>query len=207
MAGWVRFRSAEPNVAHRALARLENTGNLLSIVTQNVDRLHQSAGSKNVHELHGALAEVICLACGALEARDDLQVRMTHLNPNWIDGPTPMAPDGDAELSAEVVDRFVVPACVACNGALKPRVVFFGENVAKKVVDAAFAEVDRARALLVVGTSLAVFSGFRFLRRAAERKIPIAIVNRGSVRGEEHALLKIEKSTGETLDALAARFA
>jgi NAD+-dependent protein deacetylase sirtuin 4 len=205
MAGWSRFRSAQPNVAHVALARLESAGNLLSIVKQNVDRLHQSAGSKNVHELHGALAEVTCLACGVLEARDDLQIRMSELNPNWIDGPTPMAPDGDAELSADLVDRFVVPACVACGGALKPRVVFFGENVAKSVVDAAFAEVDRARALLVVGTSLAVFSGFRFLRRAAERKIPIAIVNRGAVRGEEHAMLKIEKSTGDTLEALAAR--
>jgi NAD-dependent SIR2 family protein deacetylase len=118
-----------------------------------------------------------------------------------------MAPDGDAELSAELVDRFVVPTCVLCGGAMKPRVVFFGENVARPVVDTAFAEVDRANALLVVGTSLAVFSGFRFLRRAAERKIPIAIINRGPVRGEEHATLKIEKGTGATLEMLAARFA
>ena len=206
MAGWSRFRSAEPNVAHRALARLEHAGNVLSIITQNVDRLHQAAGSKHVHELHGALAEVTCLACGVLETRDDLQARMRDLNPTWVDGPTPMAPDGDAELSTELVESFAVPACIACGGALKPRVVFFGENVAKPVVDAAFAEVDRARALLVVGTSLAVFSGFRFLRRAAERNIPIAIVNRGSVRGEERAMLKIEKSTGEILDAVAARF-
>lgn len=207
MAGWERFRNASPNVAHRVLADFEvNRGSLRSIITQNVDRLHQHAGSMNVHELHGALAEVHCLDCNALEIRDDMQKRMRLENPNWIDGPTPMAPDGDAELSAELVDRFVVPTCTVCGGPMKPRVVFFGENVARPVVDAAFAEVDRANALLVVGTSLAVFSGFRFLRRAAERKIPIAIVNRGAVRGEEHATLKIEKSTGTTLEMLQSRF-
>jgi NAD-dependent SIR2 family protein deacetylase len=206
MAGWERFRNAAPNVAHHVLADFERFGVLDAIITQNVDRLHQHAGSKNVHELHGALAEVHCLTCNALETRDALQARMRLENPNWIDGPTPMAPDGDAELSAELVDRFVAPTCTVCGGPMKPRVVFFGENVARPVVDAAFAEVDRANALLVVGTSLAVFSGFRFLRRAAERKIPIAIVNRGPVRGEEHATLKIEKSTGTTLEMLASRF-
>jgi NAD-dependent SIR2 family protein deacetylase len=207
MAGWERFRNAAPNVAHRALAAFEERGHLNAIITQNVDRLHQEAGSKNVHELHGALAEVHCLACHTLETRSDLQTRMRLENPNWIDGPTPMAPDGDAELAPELVDRFVAPTCLACGGPMKPRVVFFGENVARSVVDAAFAEVDRASALLVVGTSLAVFSGFRFLRRAAERNIPIAIVNRGPVRGEERATLKIEKSIGATLELLLSRFA
>jgi NAD-dependent deacetylase sirtuin 4 len=206
MAGWERFRNAAPNVAHRALAHFEAKNKLDSIITQNVDRLHQHAGSKNVHELHGALAEAHCLTCNAIETRDELQIRMRAQNPNWIDGPTPMAPDGDAELSAELVDRFRAPTCTFCGGPMKPRVVFFGENVARPVVDAAFAEVDRASTLLVVGTSLAVFSGFRFLRRAAERKIPIAIVNRGPVRGEEHATLKIEKSIGATLEMLASRF-
>ncbi len=206
MAGWERFRSATPNVAHRVLADLEANGELVAIITQNVDRLHQHAGSKNVHELHGALADVHCLECGALETREQLQMRMRRENPNWIDGPTPMAPDGDAELSADVVAHFKAPTCTVCGGPMKPRVVFFGENVARPVVDGAFAEVDRASALLVVGTSLAVFSGFRFLRRAAEKKIPIAIVNRGPVRGEEHATLKIEKSTGATLEMIASRF-
>ncbi|MEO8878244.1 MAG: NAD-dependent protein deacetylase [Polyangiaceae bacterium] len=204
MAGWERFRSAEPNAAHRVVAQLEGAGNIRAVITQNVDRLHQTAGSVNVNELHGALAEVVCLACGSLEMRDDLQARMRDANPNWIDGPAAMAPDGDAELAADVVDRFAVPPCLMCGGALKPRVVFFGENVAKDVVDRAFAEVDRASALLVVGTSLAVFSGFRFLRRAAERKIPIAIINRGPVRGEDLATLKIEAGVGETLENLAA---
>jgi len=205
MAGWERFRSAEPNAAHHVFGKLEQTGVLRAIITQNVDRLHQAAGSKNVNELHGALAEVTCLACGALELRDDLQARMRAANPGWIDGPTPMAPDGDSELAADLVDTFVVPACLVCGGALKPRVVFFGENVAKSVVDRAFADVDQARVLLVVGTSLTVFSGFRFLRRAAERKIPIVIVNRGPVRGEEQATLKIEAGIGETLEAIYAK--
>ncbi len=206
MAGWERFRNAAPNVAHHALAAFEERGHLNSIITQNVDRLHQQAGSKNVHELHGALAEVHCLACNALETRAELQIRMRRENPNWIDGPTPMAPDGDAELPGELVDRFRAPTCVACGGPMKPRVVFFGENVARPIVDAAFAEVDRASALLVVGTSLAVFSGFRFLRRAAERNIPIAIVNRGPVRGEERATLKIEQNIGPTLETLLSQY-
>lgn len=203
MAGWERFRLAHPNDAHHALARLEAAGIVDGVITQNVDRLHHAAGSRAVIELHGALAETMCLACGEVEGRDDLQARMRALNPTWIDGPSPQAPDGDAELSDDVVARFVTPACRACGGVLKPKVVFFGDNVARPVVDSAFAKIASADALLVAGTSLAVFSGYRFLVRAAERGIPIAIVNRGPVRGEERATLKIEASTGEALAALA----
>jgi len=204
MAGWERFRSAEPNGAHHALARLEQRGHMRALITQNVDRLHHVAGSVHVVELHGALAEVVCLACGAIEPRDALQIRMKALNPEWLLSPAPMAPDGDAELAAEDMQRFVVPVCESCGGVLKPKVVFFGDNVAKDIVDAAYAEVERSRLLLVAGTSLTVFSGYRFLRRAAEKKIPIAIVNRGPVRGEEHATLKLESSTGATLSALVS---
>jgi NAD-dependent SIR2 family protein deacetylase len=117
------------------------------------------------------------------------------------------APDGDADLAVDQVERFVVPACVRCGGVLKPRVVFFGESVPRAVVDEAFAVTEGARLLLVVGSSLAVYSGYRFLRRAVERKIPVAIVNRGPVRGEEHAALKIEASTGAVMDALARALA
>lgn len=205
MAGWERFRAAEPNASHRVLARLEHAGIVRALITQNVDRLHTRAGSKNVNELHGALEETVCLSCGSLEDRASLQARMRADNPSWIDGPTPMAPDGDAELSNELVARFVPPSCVQCGGPMKPRVVFFGENVPRDVVDRAFADVDRARVLLVVGTSLAVFSGYRFLRHAAQRNVPIAIVNRGPVRGEEHARVKIEAASGATLEAIAAR--
>ena len=205
VVGWERFRRAAPGASHHALARLERSGRVRALITQNVDRLHHAAGSLNVTELHGALADVMCLGCGVLETRDDLQARILVANPAWSGSveSAPMAPDGDAELDDAQIECFVVPACLACGGILKPKVVFFGDNVAKDIVERAYDEVERARLLLVAGTSLTVFSGYRFLRRAAERNIPIAIVNRGPVRGEEHALFKLEASTGETLRALA----
>ncbi|MBX3226462.1 MAG: NAD-dependent protein deacetylase [Labilithrix sp.] len=203
MVGWTRFRAAEPNDSHHALATLERSGAVVGLITQNVDRLHHKAGSRKVVELHGALADVVCLECGRTEERDDVQARMRSENPGWIDGPVPLAPDGDAELPDALVERFVPPACHVCGGALKPDVVFFGHNVAKPVVDRAFALLDEAEALLVAGTSLAVFSGYRFLVRAAERGMPIAIVNRGPVRGEERAHAKLDAPAGEALSALA----
>jgi NAD-dependent protein deacetylase/lipoamidase sirtuin 4 len=205
--GWDRMRLALPNRGHLALASLEAAGAITAIITQNVDRLHHKAGSRKVTELHGALAEVVCLACGAIEDRDHLQVRILELNPGWVSNAPAggTAPDGDAELDAAArLEGFAVPGCASCAGVLKPRVVFFGENVPRATVDEAFAALDSAALLLVVGSSLAVFSGYRFLRRAVERRIPVAIVNRGPVRGEEHAALKIEAGTGDTLAALAA---
>jgi NAD+-dependent protein deacetylase sirtuin 4 len=205
MVGWTRFREAQPNAGHHALAELEREGLVRALITQNVDRLHGAAGSRRVIELHGALAEVVCLDCHALEDRDAVQERMQGANPEALGISTPLAPDGDAELPDAFVDAFAVPACLACGGVLKPNVVFFGHNVARPIVEDAFAEVDRADALLVAGTSLAVFSGYRFLLRAADRGIPIAIVNRGAVRGEDRASLKIDAPTGSALPALAAR--
>jgi NAD-dependent protein deacetylase/lipoamidase sirtuin 4 len=205
MVGWESFRRAQPGAAHLAIARLEARGIVTRVITQNVDRLHHAAGSRRIIELHGALAEVVCLACGALEGRDAVQSRMREVNRAWIEGAASMAADGDADLEEERVADFEVPACLRCGGPLKPRVVFFGESVPRPVVDEAFATLDDAGALLIAGTSLAVFSGYRFLRRAAERKIPIAIVNRGPVRGEEHAAVKIEASTGAVLHAVAVR--
>ena len=201
--GWNRMRSARPNAGHHALAALEAHGAIARIVTQNVDRLHHQAGSQRVIELHGALAEVACLSCGTLEDRDVLQSRLLALNPEWSMREVTFAPDGDAEVSTEAIERFVIAPCAACAGVLKPRVVFFGDNVPRPIVDEAFAAVDAADALLVAGTSLAVFSGYRFLRRAVERKIPVAIVNLGPVRGEEHASVKVEESTGKALAELA----
>jgi NAD-dependent SIR2 family protein deacetylase len=202
--GWERIRAAQPNPGHRALATLEASGAVAHVVTQNVDRLHHKAGSRCVTELHGALAEVACLACGALEARDALQARLLALNVGWSAHTASTSPDGDAELPAEAVERFVVAGCRACGGVLKPRVVFFGDNVPRATVDEAFSATDAADVLLVAGSSLAVFSGYRFLRRAVERGTPVAIVNRGPVRGEEHAAVKLEASTGSTLERLAA---
>ncbi len=201
--GWDRMRLATPNVGHRALAALEEGGVVAHLVTQNVDRLHHKAGSRRVTELHGALADVACLACGGREDRDALQARILALNPGWTERAGALAPDGDAELEAGEIERFRVPACTRCGGVLKPAVVFFGDGVPRVVVDEAFGAVDAARLLLVVGSSLAVYSGYRFLRRAVERGIPVAIVNRGPVRGEEHAAVKVEAAAGETLEALA----
>ena len=205
--GWERMRCAEPNAGHRALADLERSGVIAHVITQNVDRLHRKGGSRNVTELHGALAEVRCLACAALEDRDALQARILALNPGWTSRDAHTAPDGDADLPADRVERFVVPSCARCGGVLKPCVVFFGDNVPRATVDEAFEAADAADILLVVGSSLAVYSGYRFLRRAVEQGTTVAIVNRGQVRGEEHAALKIEASIGETLHALARALA
>lgn len=203
--GWERFSGAQPNAGHRALAQLEASGALADVITQNVDRLHRAAGSRRVVELHGALAEVECLGCGAIEARERVQARMLAANPGWLarHGTGREAPDGDAELPLEESDRFELAACLACAGVLKPRVVFFGENVPRAIVEDAFARVDAAGALLVVGSSLAVFSGYRFLLRAHERGVPIAVLNRGPVRGEERATIKLEAPLGEVLPRLA----
>ncbi|MDP2315521.1 MAG: NAD-dependent protein deacetylase [Pseudomonadota bacterium] len=205
MIGWPRFSAARPNGGHHALAQLERAGALRRVITQNVDRLHHAAGNADVIELHGALAEVVCLDCGALEPRESLQARLTLLNPRWdeaaLEG-VELAPDGDAELTA--VDGFRVADCLACGGVLKPRVVFFGENVPRPTVDAAFAQVDAAEALLVVGTSLTVYSGLRFVRRAAERGIPVAICNLGPTRGDPLATLRVDAPLGVVLPALVA---
>lgn len=203
MAGWETFRQARPGPAHHALAQLERCNVVQRLITQNVDRLHHAAGSQRVTELHGALAEVICLDCPAEEDRDSVQARMRALNPGWLDGPSPMAPDGDADLEDALVERFVPPTCLSCAGPLKPRVVFFGDHVARPIVEATYAEIDRAEVLLVTGTSLHVFSGYRFLLRACERKLPILMVNRGPVRGEDRATLKLEAPAGATLSAIA----
>jgi NAD-dependent deacetylase sirtuin 4 len=205
MLGYPTMSRCAPNAAHRALAALERSGHVAGVITQNVDRLHQAAGTERVLELHGALAEVRCLACGAREGRAELQQRLVAMNPGFAVAPAQALPDGDAEL--EPVEGFVVPACRACGGVLKPDVVFFGENVARPLVDEAFSWVTGARALLVLGSSLAVFSGYRFVRHAAGLGLPVAIVNRGVTRGDPHARFRLDASLGEALPALAAAVA
>jgi NAD-dependent SIR2 family protein deacetylase len=205
--GWPRVAAAEPNPAHAALAALERRGILAGVVTQNVDRLHARAGSQRVIELHGALGGVACLDCGGREARADLQSRLLAMNPGFASRGAELAPDGDAELPAALVDAFVVADCTDCGGVLKPEVVFFGGSVARDVVDAACALVDEAEALLVVGSSLEVYSGYRFVRRAAERAMPVAIVNLGPTRGDALAALRWDERAGAALPALAAALA
>jgi NAD-dependent SIR2 family protein deacetylase len=207
MLGWPRIAAARPNDAHRALATLEQHEKLTGVITQNVDGLHQAAGSRRVVELHGALARVRCLDCGAHEPRRSLQERLHTANPDWHAHAAPLAPDGDADLEA-ALSTFRVPTCLACgSGVLKPDVVFFGENVPPPVVEAAWSLFDEADALLVVGSSLTVYSGFRFVRRAAERGIPVAIVNIGPTRGDEHAALRIDARLGDLLPRLATALA
>ena len=201
--GWQRFSAAQPNAAHRALAVLEHAGVVPGLITQNVDRLHHAAGSARIVELHGTLSVVRCLDCGEREARTALQHRLLALNPTFDHASVTLAPDGDAELDADATTNFCVASCGHCAGVLKPDVVFFGDNVAKPVVDAAFALLEEGDALLVVGSSLAVFSGFRFVRRAAERGMPIAMVNLGETRGAPYAGVRVDAAAGTVLPALA----
>lgn len=202
--GWPRFAAARPNAGHVALARLQDRGVVGGLVTQNVDRLHQAAGSSTL-ELHGSLHEVGCLACGAREPRASVHDRMAARNPDFLAEVLAVAPDGDVDLEPDVVRRFDVAPCRRCGGPLKPHVVFFGGSVPKTVVEAAYAIVEAADALLVVGSSLTVFSGYRFVRRAAQRAIPVAIVNLGPTRGDPHADLRVDAHAGVILPALADR--
>ena len=201
--GWPRFRSARPNDGHRALAALEEAGALSGLITQNVDSLHGKAGSRHVVELHGALARVRCLECDAITSRDELQDRLAAANPGWAGHAADVAPDGDVELASTLVSTFQLVPCAACGGVLMPDVVFFGGSVPRATLDAAWALFERAELLLVVGSSLAVFSGYRFVRRAAERGVPVAIVNRGPTRGDEHASVRVDARAGEALPQLA----
>jgi NAD-dependent deacetylase sirtuin 4 len=202
LIGWPRFSQARPNAAHHALAALERDGHVLGLITQNVDRLHHAAGSTRIIELHGALAEVRCLSCGQREARAELQERLLALNPGFMEQQVELRPDGDAELPLEAVRSFQVADCTSCGGAMKPDVVFFGDNVPRPTVDAAFAMLEEGDALLVVGSSLAVFSGYRFVLRASERHMPIALINIGESRGDELADMRVEARAGEVLPQL-----
>jgi NAD-dependent SIR2 family protein deacetylase len=203
LLGWPRFRDCRPNAAHHALASLERSGRLAGLVTQNVDRLHHKAGSSRLVELHGALAEVRCLDCGAVSERDALQARLLDHNPEFGAHRYEPAPDGDAEIPGEVVAAFRVPSCVRCAGVLKPDVVFFGESVPRPRVDAALGLVAGAAALLVVGSSLAVFSGHRYVLAAVERRIPIAVVNLGESRADAVASVRVEGKAGDVLPEVA----
>jgi NAD-dependent SIR2 family protein deacetylase len=205
VVGWPRLAAAEPNPAHLALADLEHRGIVVGLITQNVDRLHHRAGSVRVVELHGALHEARCLGCDALEDRDALQGRLLALNPGFAELSALAAPDGDADLPDDLVDRFVVAPCRACGGVLKPDVVFFGESVRRPVVQAAFDLLDVAQLLLVVGSSLMVLSGLRFVREAARRGVDVAIVNLGPTRGDPQATLHVDGDVADVLPALADR--
>jgi NAD-dependent SIR2 family protein deacetylase len=199
--GWQRMGQARPNSGHRAVASLEAAGVLAELITQNVDGLHQQAGSRAVIDLHGRIDEVICLGCRVVSGRDDLHQRLDALNPGFghAAGVT-TAPDGDVDF--EDTAGFRLAPCLDCGGPLKPHVVFFGENVPRDRVDRAYRAVDHAEALLVAGSSLTVMSGLRFVRHVARAGTPIVIVNRGITRGDPLATCRIDAGCSETLTAL-----
>lgn len=197
--GWPQMASREPNAGHRAIAALEAAGLTTGLITQNVDGLHQAAGSLAVIELHGSLALVRCLACGEYEARNWLQRRLAALNPGFADQAFPLLPDGDADIPDALIAGFVVPSCLACGGMLKPDVVYFGENVPAARVARCFALLEAARSLLVVGSSLSVMSGYRFVTAAVRAGKPVAIVNDGPTRGDGDAAVKVEGRLGTVL--------
>ena len=198
--GWSRMHGAAPNAGHHALARLDPT----LLITQNVDGLHERAGSRSVVALHGRVSEVVCLTCRTVSPRSAVQAQMTALNPGWVERHAAVAtrPDGDVDL--EATSGFVVPHC-PCGGVLKPNVVFFGENVPAPRVQRCYDAVDAlgsSGVLLAVGTSLTVMSGLRFVRRAARGGTPVVIVNRGGTRGDDLATYKVEAGCSEFLTAL-----
>jgi NAD-dependent SIR2 family protein deacetylase len=215
LLGWPRVRDARPNAAHTTLAHLETDGPVRQVVTQNVDGLHQRAGSRRVLDLHGRLDVVECLACGARVGREDLQKLLVAWNPPFaapradkardrgggVDGE--IRPDGDTPVSRSL-GAFRVPDCPECGGILKPGVVFFGENVPRSRVAAVEAALDEADALLVVGSSLMVWSGYRFVRAARERGLPAAAVNLGRTRADDELTLKIAGDCAEVLPAAAS---
>jgi NAD-dependent SIR2 family protein deacetylase len=204
--GWRRIARAVPNHGHHAVAGLGRRGLLAGIITQNVDGLHQAAGASEVTELHGSLHRVICLSCGQRTSRADLERRLEAANPGWSRLPaTAINPDGDAVLPAEAAESFRIVGCSACGGVLKPDVVFFGENVPPQRAQACYAMVESARALVVLGSSLTVMSGFRYVRHAAKLRLPVVIVNQGSTRGDQYATALLDAPLGRTLTALNAR--
>jgi NAD-dependent SIR2 family protein deacetylase len=202
LIGWRLIRQAEPNNAHRALAALEAMGKTELLLTQNVDRLHQAAGSARVIDLHGRIDLVRCMDCERRSPRDKLQDELSALNTDWLDLDAAEAPDGDADLEGADFSSFVIPPCRRCGGVLKPDVVFFGENVPRDRVDAAFRHLAKADAMLIVGSSLMVYSGFRFVERAVSLGKPVAAINLGRTRADALLALKVEAPCESALSFL-----
>ena len=203
--GWRHMDDTLPNAGHRAVAALEHDGVVSAVITQNVDLLHTKAGSRNVINLHGTYARVVCLSCGESMSRAVLAEQLDALNPGFTErveaiGGLAVAPDADAVVADTASFRYV--GCASCGGMLKPNIVYFGESVAKDIVQQAFSFVEAAGALLVAGSSLTVFSGYRFVRHAAALGIPIAIVNRGTTRGDDLAAVKVDGGCSELLTLL-----
>jgi NAD-dependent SIR2 family protein deacetylase len=200
--GWRWFGRARPNGAHDALARLEAQGRIEKLVTQNVDRLHQAAGSLDVIDLHGRMDQMVCMQCGARVDRAPFQLQLLDRNPSWAHLDADAAPDGDADLEGHDFTAFDVPGCGQCGGLLKPDVVFFGEKVPAERVTESMAALERADAVLVVGSSLMVYSGFRFALAAQKLGKPVAAINLGRTRADDLLALKVSRSCSVALAAM-----
>ncbi|VTU19820.1 NAD-dependent protein deacetylase [Variovorax sp. SRS16] len=205
LLGWPTMGRARPGEAHRALARLEAAGRIGRLLTQNVDGLHRAAGSRDVIDLHGRIDTVRCMGCETRSPRAALQAELLRRNPDWAALQARAAPDGDADLDGRDFSCFDVPACPRCGGVLKPDVVFFGESVPRDRVAAAHAGLAAADAVLVAGSSLMVYSGFRFVQAAVATGKPVAAVNLGRTRADALLTLKIERPVGEALTELSAQ--
>jgi NAD-dependent SIR2 family protein deacetylase len=204
--GWRTIAGATPNDGHHAVAALRTQGYFSGVITQNVDGLHRAAGTPGVVELHGRLDRVVCLDCRRTSAREDLDFRLRAANPTFEGAATRINPDGDVELAHEVVRGFHLVACTDCgSGVLKPDVVFFGENVPRPRVERCYRLIDEAGALLVLGSSLTVMSGLRFVRYAAKAGKPVLIINHGETRGDPHATVRVDLPLGQALTDLTAR--
>ncbi len=204
LVGWPVMGGARPGAAHHALARLERQGRIELLLTQNVDGLHHAAGSRRVIDLHGRIDTVRCMDCEARTPRAELQRELLRRNPAWAALSASAAPDGDADLQGRDFQSFDVPPCPRCGtGLLKPDVVFFGESVPRGRVDAAHAALGRADAVLVAGSSLMVYSGYRFVQAAAQRGLPVAAINRGRTRADGLLALKLEADVGQALEQLS----
>ncbi len=203
--GWPNVASAKPNNGHKSLNILESKGFVSTLVTQNVDRLHQKAGHKRVTDLHGRLDQVVCMDCGLLFSRHEIQTWLMKNNPYIVPmkaSKNSLRPDGDAEVSEAHVEKLKVPKCPQCKGLLKPNVVFYGSTVNKEIVNYLFERLRKAKALLIVGSSLMVYSSFRFCKYAKENHIPIACINQGLTRGDDLFSLKIDGDCSEVLNQL-----
>ncbi|MFF5970090.1 NAD-dependent protein deacetylase [Streptomyces sp. NPDC012769] len=203
--GWRTFGRARPNAGHRAVAAFERHGLLTGVITQNVDGLHQAAGSDEVVELHGSLGRVVCLSCGAFSTRQELARRLEAANAGFQPVSAALNPDGDADLTDEQIGDFRVVPCANCGGILKPDVVFFGEAVPPRRVEHCRNLIHEAASLLVLGSSLTVMSGLRFVRQAAEAGKPVLIINRDPTRGDRHALTRVALPLGTALTTVAGR--
>ena len=202
LLGWHTMAQAQPTLAHHALAQMEAAGQVVLLVTQNVDGLHQKAGSRAVVDLHGRIDTVCCLACGQRLSRSALQTQLQARNPAWLAYQAQSAPDGDADLERSDFATFDVPDCAACGGLLKPDVVFFGESVPRDRVAAVREALAEADALLVVGSSLMVYSGYRFVEEAVAAGQPVAVLNQGRTRADGVLTLKVEAEVGAALQRL-----